>query len=172
MGKHTIFVISAMTLVWCILMEGFSWQIVAVGMFMSMLSMHLMSKFFHFEEVRNVNFYKLITYPLWLIGRIYVDAFFLLKLIFSDAKWGVMQTDLELKNEFLRLLLADSITLTPGSVYLERRKKSIFLLCIGKRNKQGYPASVEGLRAIERQLLKSEIPKVKLEETKPEETGG
>ncbi|MCL2215636.1 MAG: Na+/H+ antiporter subunit E [Defluviitaleaceae bacterium] len=157
MGKHTIFVIVTLTLVWCVLMEGVSWQIVATGMFMGMLSMHLMGKFFNFEEVKNVDFYKLLTYPLWLIGRIYLDAFFLLRLIFSDAKWGVVETNLELKSEFLKILLADSITLTPGSVFLERRKKNIYLLCIGKRDKQGYPASVEGLRAIEKQLIKSEI---------------
>ena len=160
MGKHTIFVIAALTFVWCILMEGFSWQNAAVGMAMSMLSMHLMGKFFDFEEVKDVNFYKLITYPLWLIGRIYVDAFFLLKLILSNTKWGVIRADLNLDSEFLRILLADSITLTPGSVYLERDEKEITLLCIGRRDKPGYPASIDGLHSIEKVLIKSQKPEI------------
>jgi len=140
-------------------MEGISWQIVAVGMFMSMVSMHFMTKFFNFEIIENVSFRKLLTYPFWLLGRIYVDAFFLLKLIFSDSKWGVMETNLHLKSDFLKVVLADSITLTPGSVFLERTKKTIVLLCIGRRDLNGYPASVDGLRAIEKQLVKSETNK-------------
>ena len=157
MGKHTFFVIIALTAVWCILMEGISWEIVGMGLLVSMVSMMMMTKFFNFEEVKDVKFIKLATYPLWLIGRIYVDAFFLIKLIFSEAKWGIMETNLGLKSDFLRIVLADSITLTPGSVFLERNKEKIFLLCIGKRKLEGYPASVEGLQAIETQLIKSEI---------------
>lgn len=156
MGKHTIFVTLAMTFVWIILMEGFSWQNAAIGMFMSILSMHLMGMFFDFEEIKGVDFYKLAWYPVWLIGRIYVDAFFLTKLILSDAKWGIMTAKMELKNESLKIMLADSITLTPGSVYLERDEETITLLCIGSREKKGYPASVSDLRSIERILKRSQ----------------
>ena len=156
MGKHTIFVSLTLTFVWIILMEEFSWQNAAVGMFMSLLSTHLMGMFFDFEEIKNVDFYKLISYPFWLVGRIYVDAFFLVRLILSDAKWGIMTANLELENESLRIMLADSITLTPGSVYLERDEKTITLLCIGSRKKPGYPASIDDLRSIERILLKSQ----------------
>jgi len=138
-------------------MEGFSWQNVAVGMFVGMLSMHLMGRFFKFEEIENVNFYKLAIYPPWLIQRIYVDAFFLLRLIIGKAKWGVMTMDLELENESLRIMLADSVTLTPGSVYLERHEKRITLLCIGHKDKKGYPASVGDVRAIEKMLVRSQV---------------
>jgi len=156
MGKHTIFATLALTFVWVILMERFSWQNVATGMFMSMLSMHFMGKFFGFEEIKNVNFYKLAIYPFWLVCRIYMDAFFLTKLILSDAKWGIMKEQIQLENDALCLMLADSITLTPGSVYLDRNGKEITLLCIGSKKNPGYPASVEGLRSIERMLLRSQ----------------
>lgn len=156
MGRHTIFVTVALAFVWCILMEGFTWQNAAVGLFVSMLSLHFVSKFFHFDEIENVKFVKLISYPFWLIARIYVDAFFLMKLILSDAKWGLVTQRLEIENESLRIILSDSITLTPGSVYIERCGDEIILLCIGSRKKQGYPASVDALRSIERRLAKSE----------------
>ena len=158
MGRHTIFVTLALTFVWIILMEGFSWQNAAIGMFMSMMSMHFMSKFFNFEEIKNVNFFKLTVYPFWLVGRVYVDAFFLIKLILSNPKWGIMTHELELENEALRIMLCDSITLTPGSVYLEREEKKITLLCIGSRKKKGYPASIDDLRSIERMLIRSQKP--------------
>jgi len=156
MGRHTIFVTVALSFVWIILMEGFSWQNAAIGMLMSMISMHFMNKFFAFEELKGIKFHKLIFYPFWLIGRIYVDAFFLIKLILSDSKWGIMTEKIEIENESLRLILADSITLTPGSVYLTRDEENITLLCIGDRKKPGYPASTDDLRSIERILSRSQ----------------
>ena len=137
-------------------MESISWQNVAIGMFMSMLAMHFMGKFFDFEEIRNISFYGLAFYPLWLLTRIYSDAFFLVKLVLTNPKWGIVTHELELENETLRVILCDSITLTPGSVYLERDEKKITLLCIGKRDKKGYPSSIESVRRIERVLQKAD----------------
>ena len=156
MGRHTIFVMIALTFVWIILMEHVSWQNATIGMFMSMLCMHFIGKFLNFEEIRNVNFYKLATYPLWLIGRIYLDAFYLIKMILTDSKWDITKHRLMLDNESLRIILADSITLTPGSVYIERVGDDITLLCIGDSKKTGFPTAEEDLRSIERRLLKSQ----------------
>jgi len=157
MGRHTIFVMIALTFVWIVLMEEVSWQNAAIGMFMSMLCSHFIGKFLNFEEIRNVNFYKLIVYPFWLLGRIYVDAFYLIKMILTDSKWGITTHRLKLDNEPLRNMLADSITLTPGSVYLEREGENITLLCIGDRKKPGYSTAEDDLRSIERMLIKSQI---------------
>jgi len=156
MGRHTIFVTLALTFIWVILMEQISWPNVAVGMFISMLCMHFMGKFLNFEEIRDVNFYKLATYPLWLIGRIYTDAIFMIKMILTDAKWGISTHKLELDNEALRNILADSITLTPGSVFLSREGEDITLLCIGERKKPGYPTADDDLKSIQRMLKKAQ----------------
>ena len=157
MGKHTIFVTLALTFMWIILMEQISWPNVAIGMFISMLCMHFMGKFLNFEEVRNVNFYKLATYPVWLIWRIYTDALYMIKMILTNSKWGVSTYELELTNEALRNILADSITLTPGSVFLEREGENITLLCIGDANMDGYPTAEDDLISIQRMLIKSQM---------------
>jgi len=156
MGRHTIFVTLALTFIWVILMEQVSWPNVAIGMFISMLCMHFMGKFLNFEEIRNVNFYKLATYPLWLILRIYTDALYMVKMILTDAKWGISTHKLELGNETLRNILADSITLTPGSVFLERDGENITLLCIGDAKKDGYPTAEDGLTSIQTVLKKAQ----------------
>ena len=153
MGRHTIFVNVALTFVWIILMESFSWQNVAIGLFMSMLSMHFIGKFFNFEEIKSIKFTKLAFYPIWLVGRIYMDALFLIRLVFSTSKWGIITHELDLKNDTLTVILCDSITLTPGSVYLQRNKNKITLLCIGSSEYEGYPASIEGMQRIERMLI-------------------
>ena len=138
-------------------MEQVSWQNAAIGMFMSMVCMHLVGKFLNFEEIRNVNFYKLITYPLWLVGRIYLDALYLVKMIVTNSKWGIITKELTLENESLRIMLADSITLTPGSVYIERDGEIITLLCIESKKKQGFPTAEDDLRSIENRLMRAQI---------------
>jgi len=160
-GKHTIFVALALTFVWLILMESFSWQNIAIGLIMSLISMHFMGKFFDFDEINSVAFFKLIPYPFWLIYRMYYDAFFLIKMILTDSKWGFMTTNLSVKSEVLRILMADSITLTPGSVYMTRENDEITLLCIGSKKFEGYPASVNGLGSIQKMLSRAEIDETK-----------
>lgn len=154
MGKHTIFVMLALTGVWLILMEHASWQNMAVGMFVSMLCMHFIGKFFKFNEMEDVNFYKLAIYPLWLVKRIYQDAFFMVRMIFSNPKCGVQSEKIHLETESLRMILADSITLTPGSIYLGIENDKIQLLCIGPRKYKDFPTTMESLRAVENILLK------------------
>lgn len=137
-------------------MEGFSWQNAAIGMFMSLVSIHFTSKFFNFEEINGINFYNLATYPFWLLARIYLDAIHLIKLIITGSRWGIIRLELELENDFLQTILADSITLTPGSVYMGRKKKILTLLCLGKKGEKSFPESIEGIRRIERRLVKAQ----------------
>lgn len=157
MGRHTLFSSLALTAVWVILVEEFSWQSVAVGMFMGMLCMHFIGMFLRFQEIEHVNFYKLVTYPFWLVGRIYMDAIFVIRMIFANAKWGITTEHLNLDNEVLRIMLAESITLTPGSIFIVLKDKDITLLCLGDRNVRDYPTVSESLHKIENILLKAEI---------------
>lgn len=156
MGRHTIFTMLTLTFVWIILVEEFSWRNAATGMFVSMICMHFIGRFLQFKEIQNVNFYKLAAYPFWLIQRIYVDAIYVIKMILSDSKVGFMKQQLNLDNESLRIILADSITLTPGSVFLDLEGETITLLCIGDKASEGFPAATEGLHRIENVLLKSQ----------------
>lgn len=157
LGKHTIFTTMALTFVWIILMEGFSWQNFAVGLLVANLSNHFMGKFFNFEEVKNVNFYKLVTYPMWLICRMYADAIKLTYLVLTNSsKWGILKYKLSLQNEALRIIAADSVTLTPGSVCLERNEENMILLSIDSKNAKGFPSSAKDLISIEKRLLRSE----------------
>jgi multicomponent Na+:H+ antiporter subunit E len=156
MGRHTIFTMLTLTFVWIILVEEFSWRNVATGMFMSMICMHFIGRFLQFKEIRNISFYKLAAYPFWLVQRIYVDAAFVIKMILTDSKVGFMEQKLNLDNESLRIILADSITLTPGSVFLELEGETITLLCIGDKASEGFPAAMEGLHRIENFLVKSQ----------------
>ncbi|MCL2372896.1 MAG: Na+/H+ antiporter subunit E [Defluviitaleaceae bacterium] len=159
MGRHTIFVMLALTAMWVILVEDISWRTIAIGMFVSMLAMHYMGKYLKHDEVENVNFYKLATYPFWLIAKIYTDAFYLIRMIFSDTKCGISKEQLVPENDTLRMIMLDSVTLTPGTVFVELEGNEITLLSIEDRNADGYPFARAGLREIERVLREAHIPK-------------
>ena len=153
MGKHTFFVALALTLVWFILVEEISWMSYAIGLTISILSLHIGSKFLPFKEIANVNFFALIVYPFWLLRRIYVDGLYLMKFILTgtNTQVGVVTVQTRLSNEHLRIIAANSITLTPGSVFLKLEDENITLLWVGDE-----ASVVEEMRRIEDKLLKAE----------------
>jgi len=171
MGKRAIFVILILAVVWIILVEEISWQNLSVGLLVSIFSVYAFSRLFPYDEIKHVNFIKLATYPLWLIRRIYMDAFFLIRMIIGDAKCGVIKEPMHIESDALRFILSDSITLTPGSIFLDMEDDNIKLLCIGKRNVEGFPDVVGSLRAIE-EFLKIAEPHKKDEKYENDENYG
>jgi len=71
------------------------------------------------DKITNVRFYKLAMYPLFLIWQVYVAGFHVIKLIFTGAQAEIIQVKTEIENESLRIILVDSVTLTPGSVLVK-----------------------------------------------------
>lgn len=158
MGKHTIFVLSALTLVWIILMEGFSWQNIAIGMVVSLGCMHIYVKFLPFKEIENVNFFKLIPFPFYLVGQIYLAGFYVMKVILTGSEVDIVTVRTKLRNEALRVMLVDCITLTPGSILLELKDDCITLLWIRGKNTPGDPDTADRLLKgrLEKRLQRAE----------------
>lgn len=161
MSKRIIFITTASACIWIILMESFSLSNIIIGIILGMLVSRFMNIFLpgskeRSEEFKHIKFHKLVTYPFWLIGKVYQDAFGLVKMIFFGGKYGIIKEQLKLDNEILRSILSDSITLTPGTICLDQKGEEITLLCMGNENTGGYPDSVGSLRSIERMLQKAE----------------
>jgi len=158
MGKHTIFVVSALTLVWCILMEGFSWQNMAIGMMVSLGCMHVYVKFLPFREIEHVNFFKLATLPFYLVGQIYLAGFYVMKVILTGPKVDIVTVRTQIRNEALRVMLVDCITLTPGSILLELKDDLVTLLWIRDKNTPGDPDTADKLLKgrLEKRLQRAE----------------
>ena len=130
MGKHTFFVLIALTVVWVVLMEGISWQAVAMGMISSMVCMHIGGKFLPYAEIDNVNFFKLVGFPFFLLGQIYVAGIDVMRIILKGSKVDVIGIKTELKVDALRVMLADCITLVPGSILLNLEGEDATILWI------------------------------------------
>lgn len=118
MGRHTFFAQLALTAVWVIMMEELSWRSVAMGLLFSMLAVFFISKFLPYPEIKDVRFFKLLTYPFFLIGQIYLGGFQMMKAVLKGSAVRIDTVKTDLKAEALRVILGDSVTLTPGSVLL------------------------------------------------------
>ena len=137
MGKHTFFVQLALTAVWVILTEEFTWRAVAMGMVSTMVALHIVSKFLPYDEIRNISFLKLATYPFFLLGQIYMAGFQVIRVIIKGSVVGIVTVKTEIKDESLRIILADSITLTPGSILLDLENNDLTLLWIRDKDTPG-----------------------------------
>ena len=117
MGKHTSFVLATLSIIWMILSEDVSWRGLAIGLLVSMFCMHFSAKFLPFEEVYDINFYKLATYPFYLLWQIILSGFHVAKLVLTNqAKSGIVFLPTRLESETLRVMLMYSMALTPGTI--------------------------------------------------------
>ena len=119
MGRHTLFVHLTLAVIWIVLVEDISWRAVGMGLLVAAICLHFTGKFLPYEEVKRVNFFRLITFPFFLIGQIYASGFMVIKHIARGHKLEIVRINTKIKNETLRVMLADTITLTPGSILLD-----------------------------------------------------
>jgi len=132
--KNNIYSIAALIIVWVILRETFTLSTVIVGVILSIACVYFYHKYLPLKRVSNVNFLRLTFYVFYLIGQIYLAGFYVIKLIIRGAKADVIELKTKVTNESLKVLLADSITLTPGSILLDLDDENITLLCLKEKN--------------------------------------
>jgi len=130
-----VFIVLALTCVWILLREDFTLITILSGLFFSIITLIFCNKALPMGKVTNVRFGKLAMYPLFLIGQVYLAGFHVIKLIFTGASAEIIQVKTNIENESLRILLVDSVTLTPGSVLIRLDGNNFTLLWLnGKRD--------------------------------------
>ena len=118
MKVGNVLIVLALTCVWILLREDFTTTTIISGLFFSTITLFFCKKALPMGRVTDVRFSKLAMYPLFLIGQVYMAGFHVIKLIFTGASAEIIQVRTNIKNESLRILLVDSVTLTPGSVLI------------------------------------------------------
>lgn len=120
LNRNSIFKIVVLTFLWVILREGFSVFELIIGVVLSTACVAYARKFLPLTGIENVKFYRLILYIFYLIGQIYVSGYHVIKIILhGHARSDILQTKTKLNNKALRVILGESITLTPGSIMLD-----------------------------------------------------
>ena len=145
--------------VWIILTESISLWSVAAGIVISSVCVYCCHRFLALEKIADVNFGRLFLYVFYLVGQIYIAGFAAIKLIVVGAKADIVTVGTDIESDFLKVLLANSITLTPGTLTLDLSGDRLTVLWL--RDKAGGPADMDGAGReikgkLERQLLKAQ----------------
>ena len=140
MRLSSIIAVFSLTIIWIILTESYSPFNIGVGVAAGIATTIFLKKFLPVKKIDDVNFYKLITFPFYLIAQIYVAGFQVIWVVLKGSKVGVITLKTEIKSEALKVVLVDSITLTPGSVLIDLVGNDLNLLWIREKNE---PADVE-----------------------------
>jgi len=131
--RNTIYMIMVFTIIWLILREEFSIQTVLIGLGISTVCVFFCKRFLPLESISGVNYFKFFIYIFYVLGQMYIGAVSAVKLVFKGAKADVVEISTDVDNEFLRVMLANSITLVPGSVTLELRERKIVVLLLHEK---------------------------------------
>lgn len=134
MNRHRIYDVIVLTLVWIILREYFSVFTVVAGIGVSIGCIWFYHKYIPLKEILKANYLKLFLYFLYLIGQVYYAGFFVIKVILTGGKVDIVDVKTKLTDETLRVMLADSITLTPGSILLDLKGDTLTLLWLREKS--------------------------------------
>ena len=127
------------TTVWLVLFEKISPILCLSGLFVSFSAIRLSERFFLGQSYYRryyFNLFKIIAYFIFLIKEIYISGFStILKIITGDVHTDIVTINTELKDDFKKSILANSITLTPGTVTLDLKGQELKVLWLDVQTK-------------------------------------
>ncbi|MCL2547513.1 MAG: Na+/H+ antiporter subunit E [Oscillospiraceae bacterium] len=143
--------------VWIILGEALSWTTIIPGLIFGVICIIICEKLLPFEPVRNLCIWRLILYLVYLLGQVYISAFHVMKIIFIGAKVDIVTAKTQVQSDFLKVVLGNSVTLTPGSILLDLRDNTLTALLLHScRDHAGAIQSTNIVQQLERKLLRVE----------------
>ena len=122
MNSRRIFFIALLLVVWVILSESASWLILSTGLLTCYLIVIFCERSLPIDlEMDNISLRKLWFYPVFIIWQVYLAGWGVLKVVLSPAggRTDFVSVRSQLKNPLLKAMLYDSVTLTPGTIYVD-----------------------------------------------------
>ncbi|MCL1988886.1 MAG: Na+/H+ antiporter subunit E [Firmicutes bacterium] len=143
--------------IWVILREEITAFDLILGSVIAVGCMAYSHRFLPVKKIENVDAFRLFLYLCYLLGQAYIAGFQVIKMILlGNVRADIVATQTTLKNESLRIMLVDSIAITPGSVPLDLSDDIITVVVLKHKNdpKEEIDDSVKGRLEIE--LLKAQ----------------
>lgn len=156
MARSSIYAFVGLIFIWVILAETLSVFTVGTGAVLALACLMFGRKFMPLKRLQRVRFHKLLTFPFYLFGEIYVQGFAVMRLILAGARADVSDVQTELKHDFLKAILVNSVTLTPGSISLDLNNETLTVLSLVPKDGSEPNTAADEIRRIERQLMKAE----------------
>lgn len=152
-------VIVLLMLVWIILFEDFNLLIFLSGIVISILVVLFTDRFLlkgNYEHSYMIGLKTLVRYSVVLTYEIYLAGIDVIpNILTGKADIKMIKCDTKLTNELLIDILANSITLTPGTVTVEKRGSKLLVLALNSPKEDEDPRDVIPIR-LENILLKYE----------------
>ena len=160
-NRNSVYLVVLFTAIWVILTENTSALSIAAGFAIGCACIYCCHRFLSMDRIDDVHIGRLMLYIFYLIGQMYLAGFAAIKLIIMGAKTDVVTVRTDISSRFLRVLLANSITLTPGTLTLDLSGDRLTVLWL--RPKASAPVGIEAAGEqikgkLERQLQKAHNP--------------
>lgn len=147
-------------LFWLILAKTFSFEVILIGTIIC-IAVYLFNKDFYSLIQKNRNFALpnlkfLFSYITVLIVEMFKSNFHVAKVVLSPKlkiSSSVVTINTKLKNDFDKVVLANSITLTPGTLTLDLIEDKLIIHCLDKKVAKG----LKNVRFEEMLLKKEEL---------------
>jgi multicomponent Na+:H+ antiporter subunit E len=139
LNKNSIFIIIFLTVVWIILTESFSLITIGIGLAVSIAAILFWIRSLPNRIDVEYSVIKLAYYPFYLLLQIYLSGFWAIKLVIFGAKTETVTITTKLRCKSLRVILANSVTIIPGSVTIGLDDDKLTVLWL--RDKNAEPAT-------------------------------
>ena len=139
--------------IWLLFNNYYAWdekflQIFLFGLGVCILIYLFIIKFTPITFKRDMKFYKrffwLVCYVLVLLKEVMVSNFKVLSIIVNPKKKPtpeIVSFNVDLKTHFMRTLIANSITLTPGTITISLQRDKLIVHCLKKEFIEGFENS-------------------------------
>lgn len=157
MSRNSIYGIILLTIGWVILRESLTALTFAEGIVISAGCIYFCNKLLPLPKTSDINLFRFVLYLLFLAGQVYKSGFWAIKIILTGARTEIIKTDLEISSAFLQTILANSITLVPGSISLELKDNTLTVLWLAAKKTDALQAKNAGeliIRRLEKMLIK------------------
>lgn len=131
-------------LIWIIFNGQFTWEIAAFGVLVSAAMYGFICKFMNYRPKMDIilckKFFLIIQYVFVLIKEIIKANFAVIKMILSSRyvlEPAIVRFKTSLKTTPARILLANSITLTPGTITVSLEGDEYVVHCLDKELAKG-----------------------------------
>ena len=136
-------------LVWIIFNGAVTMEIVLFGLAVSLAMYAFICKFMNYSIYKDIAYgkrgFRILQYVCVLVWEIVKANFAVIKLITSskyDLEPVLIRFKTDLKTSFTRILLANSITLTPGTITVSLENDEYVVHCLDKSLAEGINSSV------------------------------
>lgn len=136
-------------LIWIIFNGQLTWEIAVFGAVIAGLMYWFICKFLDYDPKMEIMIFKrlfqILHYVFILVKEIIKANFAVIKMIMSsryEIEPAVVRFKTDLKTQQARILLANSITLTPGTITVSLEDDEYVVHCLDKSLAQGIGSSV------------------------------